>query len=280
MGTDLGIKRAVVAAAIGLAGVGVLGACDWDIATEEYSDATGIGQAFTSVRFADDSGNVTIRTGDSASVKRVVHYGDDKPGKDTFRVRGGVLELNACTQRNCSIDYEVTVPAATTVSGQNDSGEVDISGVAEANVRASSGNVTVRDVPGTVNVQASSGAVELSDIGGAVVAKADSGNITADQVDDDVTLKASSGAIEAHGIAGTAKLGADSGNITVELTEAGDVDADASSGAVDVTVPRGAYRISTHTGSGNVDSDVDNDADGEHALDLRTDSGNITISQA
>ncbi|MGH3758715.1 DUF4097 family beta strand repeat-containing protein [Actinophytocola sp.] len=251
-----------MAVAIGVAGVGVLAGCGWGIATSSYTDDKGIDAAFTSVRFANDSGDMTIRAGDEASVHRTVHHGGDKPGGDTFRVRDGVLELDSCGEPQCWIDYEVTVPAGTTVSGQLDSGTTTVSGVAEVNVRASSGEVTVEDVAGAVNIEAESGSVNLSDIGGAVVAKAESGNVHADDVRGDVTLQASSG------------------NVGVELAAARDVRVKAESGNVEVAVPDGAYQVTADTDSGDVESDVTDDAAGDHHLDLHTDSGNITVTRA
>ena len=275
----MGIGRAAAAVAIGIVGTGLLTACDWGAATESFSDSDDLAQPVTSVRFANDSGAVTIRTGDTASVKREVHYGDEKPGT-TFRVKDGVLQLDSCDKRNCWIDYDVTVPEGTTVTGQLDSGAANISGVAEATVRSSSGQVTVEDVAGAVKVEADSGEVTLADIGGSVVAKADSGSIQADNVRGDVTLEASSGEVQARGIGGATKVDAQSGSVLVALTTAQNVRVDAQSGDVDVTVPAGSYAVSTSTDSGDVTSDIDNDAAGEHRLDLHTDRGSITVSRA
>jgi hypothetical protein len=269
----------VAVTAIGVAGLGVLGACGWDMGGKAYSDSNGVGQEFGRVRFANDSGNVTIRTGDSVTVRREVHYTDEKPGEDTFRVHRGVLELDGCPTRGCWIDYDVTVPAGTTVSGAADSGTVDLTGVAEANVRASSGDVRVKDVAGAVNVEADSGTVELSGIGGTVVAKAESGNVSATDVRGGVTLRASSGDVEARGIGGAAQVDSSSGSVVVELTAARDVRVRAESGSVEVSVPSAAYKVRLSTGDGEVDSQVDDDANGDHSLDLHTESGNITVTQ-
>lgn len=234
--------RAVAAAAIGITGLGLLSACDWNIATQSYSDTNGVGESFESVRFANDSGDVTIRTGDTVSVRREVHHGDEKPAEDTFRVRDGVLELDSCDKPDCWIDYEVTVPAGTAVNGRLDSGDADVSGVAEVNLRSESGSVTIKDVAGAVNVEAQSGSVALADIGGTVAGKVESGSVTAEDVRGDVTLHASSGNVE-------------------------------------VTVPDGAYQVTTSVDSGNVDSEIENDPAGDHRLDLRADSGNISLSR-
>jgi hypothetical protein len=237
----MGIGRVVAATAIGITGLSLLTACGW--ANQSFSDSEDVTDSVTSVRFANDSGEITIRAGDETTVKREVHYGGDKPGR-TVKVEDGVLQLDACDKPDCSIDYEVTVPEGTKVIGESDSGSIDISGVAEATVKASSGEVNVDDVAGEVKVDASSGSVDLTGIGGAVVAKADSGSVR------------------------------------VELSEPQDVRVDVDSGSVEVTVPDGSYRVSTSTDSGNVDSDVDDDSSGEHHLDLHTDSGSISVSRA
>lgn len=274
----MGIGRAAAAATIAIAGLGLLSACDW-VTSERFTDSDRVGERFTSVRFANDAGNVTIRTGGSTTVRREVHHNDEKPG-DTFRVKNGVLELDPCPVRGCRINYEVVVPAGTTVTGEVDAGDVDISGLAEANVRASSGNVTMRDVSGAVNVEASSGSVTLADIGGAVVAKASSGTVRAERVRGGAILQASSGEVEARGIAGATEIESSSGNVVVNLTTANDVRVHAGSGNVEVSVPQAAYRVRLTAGSGDVDSDVDDDASGEHQLDLQTNSGNITVTRA
>ena len=59
----MGIGRAVAAAAIGITGIGLLAACGWN--TRTYTDGNDVEQSFSSVRFANDSGDVTIRTGTS-----------------------------------------------------------------------------------------------------------------------------------------------------------------------------------------------------------------------
>lgn len=276
----MGIGRAVAVAAIGITGVGLLGACGWNFATDSYSDTNSVGEPVESVRFASDAGNVTIRTGDSVSVRREVHYNDEKAAERTARVRDGVLTLDSCGKRGCWIDYEVTVPAGTTVDGGLESGSADISGVAKVNLRSESGEVSVRDVAGAVNVESQSGTVTVAGVDGAVVVSAESGNVTTDDVRGDVTLHVSSGNVEAYGLGGKADVESDSGQVVVELTTAADVRVQAESGNVEVTVPDGAYRVATSADSGNVDSEIDDDPAGGHRIDLRTDSGNISVSRA
>ncbi|MCT2586044.1 DUF4097 domain-containing protein [Actinophytocola gossypii] len=239
----MGIGRVVAGGAVVLAGLGVLSACGWDITKEKATDETGITGDVTSVLFDNDAGNVTITTGDAPTVKRVIHYEDEQPDT-THRVENGVLTLAPCPVEDCWIDYEVVVPEGVTVDGSLDSGNAEVTGVDEANVQASSGNVTVRDVTGPVNVEASSGNVELD------------------------------------GIGGTAQVRVNSGNATVALTDPADVRVDADSGDIDVAVPDGTYQVTANADSGEVTSDVTSDDTAEHELHLRADSGDVTVHRA
>jgi hypothetical protein len=242
-GLDMRIWRAAAAGAVLVAGLGALGACGWDITKERASDETNVTERITAVRFANDAGNVSIRPGDSASVHREIHYEDELPGV-THRVENGVLILEDCPETNCWIDYELVVPADVRVDGAVESGNAEVRGVAEVNLRASSGDVVVDDVDGAVNVEASSGNVELDRIGG------------------------------------DAQVQASSGNVTVALVAAQDVRVNVASGNVEVTVPQAAYRLDAVTGGGHVDSDIKDVETAEHHLDLRADSGNIEVRSA
>jgi hypothetical protein len=234
------IWRAVAAGAAVATGLGVLGACGWDITKERASEETKLTERITAVRFANDAGNVTIRPGASSSVHREIHYEDEVPGP-THHVENGVLVLEDCPDDGCWIDYELVVPEGARVDGAVESGNAEVRGVAEVNLRSSSGDVTVDDVEGAVNVEASSGNVTLDRIGG------------------------------------TAQVQASSGNVTVDLAAAQDVRVDVASGNVEVTVPDAAYRVDARTDSGAVDSDIQDDETAQRHLDLHTESGNIQV---
>ncbi|MBM7770857.1 hypothetical protein JOD54_001061 [Actinokineospora baliensis] len=259
------------------AGVAVLlcavGACS--VATKRYSDDSAIGSTIRAVRIESGSGSVRVRAGTAASVHRTVSHLDAKPGA-THRVEGDVLVLRECEVRNCWVDYEVVVPEGVTVSGDLDSGSVDVEGASTVNLRVSSGEVKVRRVSGAVNVKASSGSVDLVDVKGKVAVEAESGDVTAHDVGA-ATLRADSGSVEVQGVNGTADLAAQSGNITVRLAKAAAVKAVADSGSVDVTVPRGEYRVSAHTGSGEVDNGIGDYRDSPNHLELSADSGDVTV---
>lgn len=236
----MGIKHVVAGVTVVASGL-LLSACDWgDFSGNEFNDQESLNQSVSEVRFSNDSGDVRITTGDTFEVRRTVGYGDDKPGK-TYRMDGDALVLEECPERDCWVSYDVTVPADVKVSGHVDSGNVEVTGVASANVAAESGEVTVRDVAGKVNASAQSGNVELSRIGGAVVA------------------------------------GAQSGNVSVAVAEVVAVTATTSSGNIDVTVPDDEYQVDIETSDrGDVVNDLGDDDSGPK-INLRADSGNVTL---
>jgi len=238
----MGIKHVVAGLAVVSCGL-LVTACGWQGGGTRFSDEEGIGQNITDVRFNNDSGDVKIRVGDTTSVHRDVKYDTDKPGK-TYRVDDGhTLVLDECKTHNCWVAYEVVVPKGTKVNGHVDSGSVELTGVASANVQSESGSITVRDVAGEVNAIAESGTVDLSGIGGAVVA------------------------------------GAESGTVTVGLTAAQDVSVSTESGDIDVSVPGADYRVNARSDSGTVDNRLSGAGSGGHKLDLRADSGDVTVTQ-
>jgi hypothetical protein len=237
----MGIGRVVATGAIVVAGLAVLGACGWDITKEKATDDSEINEEFSRVRFANDSGNIRITTGDQSSVRREIHYEDEQPGA-THRVEDGMLILEPCPVDNCWIDYEVVVPEDAAVDGEVHSGNAEVSGVAGVNLRSNSGDVTIQDINGAVNLDVDSGNADLT------------------------------------GIRGAAQVQADSGNVTIALAVQDDVRAKVSSGNVEVTVPKGAYQVDTDVDSGQVNSEITNDDSASHHLDLTADSGNITVS--
>ena len=166
-----------------VAGGLLLSACDWaGFDGEKATDSESLSQSVSEVRFTNDSGDVKITVGDKLEVRRKLDYHDAKPGK-SYRVDGDTLLLQACPERNCSVSYDVTVPEGTKVSGHLDSGDVEITGVASANVEAESGNVTVAlDKPNGVTAATSSGNVDVTVPKGSYQV-----DIQADDVTNDVT---------------------------------------------------------------------------------------------
>jgi DUF4097 and DUF4098 domain-containing protein YvlB len=267
--------RTFAVAALG-AGVLLLAACTWD-GKNTASDDNAVEQSFSSVRIGNDSGSVKIHNGSKATVHRTIHYDKNRPGS-TYHVDGNTLVVESCRERNCSIDYELTVPAGTRVDGKVDSGDIEVDGVAAVNLKIESGSANIQHVSGKVNVDSSSGRVQVSDVADAVVVRSESGRVTLADLKAAVTAQADSGSIEAHGVGGAADLKSQSGSVTVGLASPQNVRVQADSGNVTLSVPRAEYRVTTETGSGQVHNGIGDQPSGTYHLDLHTASGDVTLN--
>ncbi|HJQ44827.1 MAG TPA: DUF4097 family beta strand repeat-containing protein [Amycolatopsis sp.] len=112
-----------------------------------------------------------------------------------------------------------------------------------------------------------------------VTGEANSGDITAQGLAaTDVTTR--SGEVHVTDAAGPVTVHANSGDISVALARPEDVQANANSGDVKVTVPANRYRLQIQTRSGDQDISVENDPAGTHVLDLQANSGDVKLAQS
>lgn len=246
---------------IALIGVGV--ALSFGFFSDSTASAAGlVSTAVHSVRIDQNSGSVNVRVGDvqGATVNQTFHYSFGKPG-NAYKLDGDQLVLGDCGW-NCRVDYDVVVPAGVTVSGDSSSGDITLSGVASADVSASSGSVDIRNVAGAVTVEASSG------------------DITLDSIAKDVKAKASSGSITGSGLGGKVDAESSSGQLKLTLVDVGDVRAEAHSGDIDVTVPRASYRVLGSSDSGDRNIGVPQDPAAAHVLQLDSNSGDVNVHAA
>jgi Putative adhesin len=249
---------------IALIGIGVAVAFGFYAQSTAEADSR-VADVVHTVKIDQASGEVRIRVGDvpSASVHETFHYSFSRPG-DAFRVDGGQLVLGDCGS-HCRVDFDVVVPSGTAVIGGTSSGDIDLEGVASADVSANSGAVRVNNVTGAVKVQANSGDISLNSIDRDVVAQADSGDISG-------TL-----------LRGKVNLQADSGSVRLRLDAsdaANSVRVKADSGDVDLIVPNVTYRIEGNSDSGRRDISVPQDPASSRLLQLDTDSGDVTVRAA
>ncbi|MGC7093433.1 DUF4097 family beta strand repeat-containing protein [Amycolatopsis lurida] len=155
MGKTGWVLTGVAASALVLAG------CDAITPQEQFSDGTPVPEQITSVRFDVPAGAVKIRVeqGAPVSLRRDVHYRGTKPGR-SHRVEGGALVLDRCGN-DCSVDYDLVIPAALPVTGKASAGDVTITGAGATDVDASAGNVVLGQLAGAAKVSASAGNVEV-----------------------------------------------------------------------------------------------------------------------
>ncbi|WBB49590.1 DUF4097 family beta strand repeat-containing protein [Verrucosispora sp. WMMA2044] len=216
----------------------------------------------TAIQVLPGAGDVVVRAEggvDGARVKRVVRYQGAQPDA-TYEIRGAELVLDASCGPRCSVSYEVTVGEGVSVRGETGSGNVDLSRVGQVDLKVGSGDVRVAAATDAVRVETGSGNVEVYDVSAPVVMRASSGNVTASRL---------GGSVDAE---------AKSGNVTLELDKPASVRAHASSGNVELAVPKGGYQVRSRVGSGRTDLGVTHDPSAASVLDLRTGSGNITVT--
>ncbi|WP_206784406.1 DUF4097 family beta strand repeat-containing protein [Amycolatopsis sp. MtRt-6] len=244
-----------------LIGVGLATALGWGWGSD-FAHTDTVSQTIRSVKLEGDSGSVKIRTGSGPStVREEVNYRwRNKPDGPFYRVEGDQLVLGACG-RNCEVDFEVVVPQGVPVTGNLDSGGLDIAGVSSVDVHADSGHARVEDVSGAVKLRLDSGAITLRNVG-AVQLQSESGSVTGDDVRGPVDVTSSSGSVE------------------FRLTQSNDVKVHADSGSVELTVPGGPYRVEGNSDSGRRDIGVQTDGTAPHVLNLTTDSGSVTVRAA
>jgi hypothetical protein len=264
--------------AIGVGSLLLSGCNGFRTSSQSFTDDAAVQQKVTSVRIENGSGAVRIRMGQQPNVRRTVYYASDKPDQ-TVSYEGETLVLRDCAKRNCSIDYDVMLPVGAKVVGEVGSGEIEVVGMSEVGVRAGSGDVRVRDVPGPVTVKVNSGQAELSGLGQSAVVEASSGDVRLTNIKGDVTVLSRSGEVVALGIEGKTSVENSSGDVRIQMVTAQAVKAHASSGNIDLTVPRGQpYRVDARTSSGDRSVEIATDPAGQTLLDLDASSGDIKVA--
>lgn len=228
---------ALAGVAVIVAGMGILFGWWSRSGQESVVELAGVDR----IRVEGSSPTVTVRAADvpATTVRQEVSSWWFEPD-DVFSQDGGDLVLRDCGMW-CSVSYDVTIPLHATVSGNVTSGDLTIRSVAEVDVSTTSGNIRMRD------------------IAGAVTAKATSGDIIGEELLGPVDASTSSGNIRLHH----------------EVPQ--DVVAEVNSGNIELTVPRGQYRIEGDSGSGNRDIAVASDPAAGPVLQLDSSSGNVTV---
>jgi hypothetical protein len=176
---------------------------------------------------------------------------------------------------NVSIDYDLTVPAATGVASHTGSGNQSLDGLQlSSSAAAGSGNITVQNVVGDLRVTSGSGDLKIDSVKGALHAETGSGNV------------------RATGVAGEVSASTGSGNVEVQQATPGNVAIKTGSGGVTLSGVRGGLKIQTGngeirvtgeptddwhvgTGSGNIDLTLPSQA--SFNLDAATSSGSVEL---
>lgn len=139
-------------------------------------------------------------------------------------------------RNNVAIDYDVTVPARTSVRSATGSGDQ-----------------TVGAVEGPVDISAGSGDLVIGPITTSVTARTGSGDIEIQGAGRDVVARAASGDVRVTGIAGALRAQTASGDIDVDGRPNADWTVTAASGDVTVRMPHdAAFTLDATSQSGGV----------------------------
>lgn len=216
------------------------------------------------------SGDVTIHAGGSGSVQ--IHgkifvndhwlFGDHQADvrgieqNPPIRQEGNSIHIDYVTARNISIDYEITVPADTSIRTHSGSGDLNVEGThGNAEIETGSGDVKLRNVNGGIQLQTGSGDVRAHEISGSVKGGTGSGDVELEETGPgDVDLHTGSGDINVRGVQGAFHAQAGSGDISVEGTQTGAWEVRTGSGNVHVKLPdNAAFDADISTSSGSLD---------------------------
>lgn len=139
--------------------------------------------------------------------------------------------------RNITIDYEVTLPRASTIAASTGSGDVEVQDVGTSlKAQSGSGSVRARGIQGPATLGTGSGDIELNETGKG-----------------DIKAETGSGSIRLHGVANALKASTGSGDIEADGQPTSDWRISTGSGSVRLNVGTGAkFNLDADTGSGSV----------------------------
>ncbi|MGB5153205.1 MAG: DUF4097 family beta strand repeat-containing protein, partial [Candidatus Sulfotelmatobacter sp.] len=99
-----------------------------------------------------------------------------------LRQDGNSIHIDYVNAHDISVDYEITVPADTTVNAHSGSGDQTIEGVhGNADLQTGSGDMRLSQLTGEIRVQTGSGNVRARGIAGPVRGSAGSGDIEVEE---------------------------------------------------------------------------------------------------
>jgi len=215
------------------------------------------------------SGDIRVHTGASGSViiSGRIHVGDrwfagNRQGdvseiekNPPIRQSGNTINIDYVNVHDIAVDYEITVPADTTLRTRSNSGDQEVDGLTtNLDLQSGSGDMRLSNLTGGMRLHAGSGNMEAHDVSGAITAEAGSGDIHLEtRGGGDVRVHTGSGDIELRGINGGLWVEAGSGDVSVEGTQTTQWEVRTGSGNVQLSLPKEAgYNLEASTGSGRV----------------------------
>jgi hypothetical protein len=217
------------------------------------------------------SGDITVRSGPAGTVTihAAIHVGsrwltgshdrevNELEHNPPIRQNGNSIRIDYADFHDVSVDYQITVPAETTLRTHTGSGDQTLEGLkGRIELESGSGDLRLSRLAGEMRFRTGSGNVRGEQLAGALYGRAGSGDLEIEETGTgDADLETGSGNIHLKGLSGGLRASAGSGDITIAGT------------------PKESWRV--HTGSGNVRLRVPSEA--AFDVDLSTNSGDATI---
>jgi hypothetical protein len=234
------------------------------------------------------SGDITVRAGSpgTVTINAKIHTGSawlfgmmggasqadirEIEKNPPIRQTGNMIKIDYPPYKNISIDYDITVPAETTLRTDTGSGNQDVRGLKPAvKLRAGSGDITLNDLAGGAHVETGSGDVRGDNVAGTFDARAGSGDMRVTLAGaGDVRAHTGSGDVQLRNINGGLVIDTGSGDVTAEGQQRGIWNVRTGSGDAHLRVPRDAsfdVDVSTASGSVTVDHPVNTTVQGKVA---------------
>jgi DUF4097 and DUF4098 domain-containing protein YvlB len=157
--------------------------------------------------------------------------------------------------RNIQIDYDVTLPAATTLKALTGSGDIQIAHInSVVYVQTGSGDIQLNDIGPAPHVGTGSGSIRAEGVHGAASLETGSGDIELQQqAPGDVKAQTGSGSLRLHGVNGALRAGTGSGDVEIDGNPTSDWRLSTGSGTVRVGLnPSAHYTVNASTSSGDI----------------------------
>jgi DUF4097 and DUF4098 domain-containing protein YvlB len=221
------------------------------------------------------SGDIVVKTGGSNQV--VVHgtvhrsnwmFGDDSAvqkveSNPPIEQSGNSIRIGRNlpddVKRHVSIDYEITVPADTSLQAHSGSGNIGVDGVrSTVEAETGSGDLRLHDIGSKLRAQTGSGNIRADSVAAPFWAQTGSGDIEADLTGSgDVDVHTGSGTIRVRGIKGAVRARTGSGNIDTDGNVTGPWQLHSGSGNITLAVGSGnGFNLDVHTSSGSIHSNL------------------------
>lgn len=146
-------------------------------------------------------------------------------------------------RKEARIDLEVRVPARVTLSIDDGSGSMEVSGIdGDVEIEDGSGSMVIIGVKGDLEIEDGSGSIGVRDVGGSVEIEDGSGEIKIEKVKGNVDVDDNSGTVKIYGIGGSVVVDDGSGGIYIDGVEKDVYIKDAGSGSLKIENVKGKVK--------------------------------------